>query len=85
MHSIQLTGVKAAVTAGTKTITLALTNDPEFQAINDQTGVTGLKITKSVGPRSDLMNTEVYYSQFCAACHDDLLASRSAGRPSNVW
>ena len=74
-------GVKTAVATGTKTITLALTNDDDYKAINDQTG-TGLKITKSVGPSGS--TDKVYYSQFCAACHDDLLASRSAGRPSNA-
>jgi predicted CXXCH cytochrome family protein len=80
--------VKTAVPTGNKTITLDLTEDPAYQAINDLTGTGGLKITKSAGPKGGTtgyagVNDKIYYSQFCSACHDDLFASRSTGRPSN--
>jgi predicted CXXCH cytochrome family protein len=72
----------AQVPVGTKTINLALTNDDNFNAINDLSGTGGLKITKSIGPKDSL--DKQYYSQFCSACHDDYLAKRSSGRPSNA-
>jgi predicted CXXCH cytochrome family protein len=70
------------VPVGTKTINLALTDDPDFKAINDLTDTGGLKITTSIGPKDSL--DKQYYSQFCSACHDDYLAKRSSGRPSNA-
>lgn len=70
------------VPVGTKTINLALTDDPDFAAINALTGTGGLKITKSIGPKDSL--DKQYYSQFCSACHDDYLGKRSSGRPSNA-
>jgi predicted CXXCH cytochrome family protein len=73
---------KVPVAVGTKTINLALTEDPEFAAINAVTGTGGLKVTKSIGPKDSL--DKQYYSQFCGACHDDYLAKRSTGRPSNA-
>jgi predicted CXXCH cytochrome family protein len=73
---------KVTVPVGTKTINLALTEDPDFAAINAATGTSGLKITESIGPKDTL--DKQYYSQFCGACHDDYLAKRSSGRPSNV-
>lgn len=76
-------GVKTPVSKGTQTIKLDLTNDPNFQAINDATGPNGVKITKSNGPvNSTTYNgvySTVYYSQFCGACHDDYFAKRNAG------
>jgi predicted CXXCH cytochrome family protein len=75
-------GQKVPVAAGTKTINLELTNDPEYQAINDITGTGGLKITKSNGPLGS--NDKIFYSQFCSACHDDFLAKRSTGRPGDT-
>ncbi|SDM70917.1 cytochrome c3 family protein [Bacillus sp. OK048] len=74
-------GAKVPVSLGTKTINLALTPDPNFEAINNSTANSGLKITTSIGPKDN--TDKVNYSQFCSACHDDYLASRSAGRPSN--
>lgn len=75
-------GVKTPVQPGNKTINLALTPDPDYADINALTGTSGLKITKSIGPKDS--TDKVNYSQFCASCHDDYLASRSAGRPSNA-
>lgn len=75
-------GVKTPVPLGQKTINLSLTLDPEFEAINTSTTNSGLRITKSIGPAGS--TDKVNYSQFCSACHDDYLASRSAGRPSNA-
>jgi predicted CXXCH cytochrome family protein len=73
---------KVPVPVGTKTINLALTDDPEFADVNAVTGTGGLKITSSIGPKDSL--DKQYYSQFCGACHDDYLTKRSSGRPSNV-
>jgi predicted CXXCH cytochrome family protein len=70
------------VPVGTKTINLALTEDPDYATINAITGTSGLKITESIGPKDSL--DKQYYSQFCSACHDDYLAKRSSGRPSNA-
>jgi predicted CXXCH cytochrome family protein len=72
----------AQIPVGTKTINLSFTEDPEYAAINALTGTGGLKITKSIGPKDSL--DKQYYSQFCSACHDDYLAKRSSGRPSNA-
>jgi predicted CXXCH cytochrome family protein len=73
---------KVVVPVGTKTINLALTEDTDFAAINALSGTGGLKITQSIGPKDSL--DKQYYSQFCSACHDDYLAKRSSGRPSNA-
>ncbi|ETI66384.1 cytochrome c3 family protein [Neobacillus vireti] len=74
-------GVKVPVQNGIKTINLALTEDPAYADINKSTTNSGLKITTSIGPKDNA--DKVNYSQFCAACHDDYAASRSAGRNSN--
>lgn len=42
----------------------------------------GVAITESKGPTE--ATDKVNYSKMCATCHDDYLASRGAGRPSNV-
>ncbi|MEH7491282.1 cytochrome c3 family protein, partial [Neobacillus niacini] len=52
---------KVTVPVGTKTINLALTEDPDFAAINSATGTSGLKITESIGPKDTL--DKQYYSQ----------------------
>lgn len=73
------------VAAGTKTINLKLTDDPQFKAINDLTGTGGLKVQISEGPLNATDKT--YYAQFCGACHNDYLSSRSSSattRPSNI-
>ncbi|EKN71372.1 doubled CXXCH domain-containing protein [Neobacillus bataviensis LMG 21833] len=75
-------GVKVPVQNGVKTINLSLSDDPDFAAINASTTNSGLKITKSIGPKDS--QDKINYSQFCAACHDDYAASRTAGRPSNA-
>ncbi|WP_066065461.1 cytochrome c3 family protein [Neobacillus soli] len=74
-------GVKTPTQNGIKTINLALTDDPAYAAINASTTNSGLKITTSIGPKDNA--DKVNYAQFCAACHDDYAASRSAGRNSN--
>lgn len=72
---------------GTKTIELNLTNDDDFKAINDATGPNGVKVTKSAGPTTNktfnLVESDVYYSQFCGACHDDYFAKRNVGTNQN--
>jgi predicted CXXCH cytochrome family protein len=73
---------KTPIVNGNKTINLNLTADPAFAAINASTTNSGLKITTSDGPVGNTDKT--YYAQFCAACHDDYAASRSAGRPNNA-
>jgi predicted CXXCH cytochrome family protein len=67
---------------GTKAINLDLTEDPKYAVINSSSTNSGLKITTSNGPKGT--NDIVNYSKFCSTCHDDYLASRSAGRPSNT-
>lgn len=67
---------------GTKAISLELTPDPAFAEINNSTTNSGLVITTSIGPKDS--TDKVNYSKFCSTCHDDYLASRSAGRPSNA-
>jgi predicted CXXCH cytochrome family protein len=80
-------GVQTPVPTGTKTIVLDLVEDPEYAEINALTGTGGLKITKSNGPKGALsynnVNDKVYYSQFCAACHDDYFAKRNVGTSSS--
>jgi len=69
---------KSYIPEGGSAIKLSLTEDPAYAAINASTGPNGVKITKSVGPAGDTDKTT--YSAFCATCHDDYSASRSAGR-----
>lgn len=73
--------VKTPIANGIKTINLKLIDDPAFAAINASTDNSGLKITISDGPLASGDKTR--YAQFCAACHDDYAASRSAGRPNH--
>ncbi|MEH7273147.1 cytochrome c3 family protein [Neobacillus vireti] len=58
----------AGVTYSTTPIKLALTEDPEFAAINSSSTNSGLKITKSVGPKESA--DKVNYANFCSTCHD---------------
>ncbi|MEH7253360.1 cytochrome c3 family protein [Neobacillus niacini] len=76
------------VPIGQKAIKLNLEEDPAFAEINNATGLSGLKITKSNGiynkPADGLTQAQVYdyklnYSEFCAACHDDYLKNREHG------
>jgi predicted CXXCH cytochrome family protein len=79
-------GVQTAVPKGNQTIKLDLTNDLNFQAINDATGPNGVKITTSAGPKSVVtyngVNSISYYSQFCASCHDDYLTKSGTPKAS---
>ncbi|MEH7253359.1 cytochrome c3 family protein [Neobacillus niacini] len=81
-----VSGVQTPVPTGTKTIALELTEDPAYADLNALTG-SGLKITKSNGPKGSVtynsVNDKIYYSQFCGACHDDYLAKRNVGTSSN--
>ena len=58
----------AGVTYSTTPIKLALTEDPDFAAINSSSTNSGLKITKSVGPAASA--DKVNYANFCSTCHD---------------
>jgi predicted CXXCH cytochrome family protein len=68
--------------AGEKTISLVLKEDPEWADINNSSTLSGLKITKSLGP--DGARDRMNYSNFCSVCHDDYLTSRTAGKPSKT-
>jgi predicted CXXCH cytochrome family protein len=77
---------KTPLPVGNKAIKLNLVNDPEFDAINNATGLSGLKITKSSGiynaeipgvvTKAEMYNYKLNYSEFCSACHDDYLKNR---------
>jgi predicted CXXCH cytochrome family protein len=62
----------AGVTYSTTPIKLALTEDPAFAAINSSSTNSGLKITKSIGPKENA--DKVTYAAFCSTCHDSYLA-----------
>ncbi|MGG3563727.1 cytochrome c3 family protein [Neobacillus rhizosphaerae] len=70
-----------AIPTGQLAIKLILKEDPAFAELNSQTG-TGFKVYKSMGP--DGARDRMNYSNFCSVCHDDYLASRSAGKPSKT-
>ncbi|MCM3691738.1 cytochrome c3 family protein [Neobacillus niacini] len=65
---------------GQQAIKLVLKEDPAFAEINNATGLSGLKITKSMGP--DGARDRMNYSNFCSVCHDNYLASRTAKKPN---
>jgi predicted CXXCH cytochrome family protein len=65
---------------GTQTIKLQLTEDPAYAELNGITGDKGLKIYKSNGPDGD--RDRMNYSSFCAGCHDNYYASRTAKKPN---
>ncbi|KKK38807.1 hypothetical protein WQ57_07470 [Mesobacillus campisalis] len=69
----KLAGLYSGLPKGTKAINLALTEDPEYAEINAMTTTSGLKITKSIGPKDNADKQN--YSKFCSTCHDDYLAS----------
>ncbi|WML54729.1 cytochrome c3 family protein [Neobacillus sp. PS3-12] len=79
-------GTQTPVPTGTQTIKMNLTNDDTYKAVNDATGPNGVKITKSAGPVAtatyNSVASDIYYSQFCGACHDDYFANRSTGKTS---
>ena len=58
----------AGVTYSTTPIKLELTDDPAYEAINSGSTNSGLKITKSVGPKESA--DKVNYANFCSTCHD---------------
>ncbi|SDM70891.1 cytochrome c3 family protein [Bacillus sp. OK048] len=58
----------AGVTYSATPIKLALTEDPDFAAINSNATNSGLKITKSIGPKENA--DKVNYANFCSTCHD---------------
>ncbi|MGM0902843.1 MAG: cytochrome c3 family protein [Bacillota bacterium] len=69
----KLAGLYAGLPKGTKAISLELSEDPAFADLNAMTTTSGLKITKSIGPKG---NTDKQnYAKFCSTCHDDYLAS----------
>jgi predicted CXXCH cytochrome family protein len=80
-------GVQTPVPKGKTTITLDLTPDPNYAAVNNATGPNGVKITSSAGPKNIVIyngqNSIVFYSQFCGACHDDYFAKRNVGTSTN--
>jgi len=80
-------GVPTAVPTGNSTIKLKLTEDPNFAAVNAATGPNGVKITTSAGPVTTAtyggQYGDVYYSQFCGACHDDYFGKRNTGTSTN--
>jgi predicted CXXCH cytochrome family protein len=62
-------------------IDLDLVNDPAYDAINNASGLSGLKITKSKGPVDDPTHkNKLNYSEFCSACHDDYLQHSGTAR-----
>jgi predicted CXXCH cytochrome family protein len=65
---------------GQLAIKLVLKEDPEYAAINSNSTLSGLKITKSLGP--DGARDRMNYSNFCSVCHDNYLASRTAKKPN---
>lgn len=76
------------VPLGTKGIKLDLILDSNYDAINNATDLSGLKIYKSKGifnkSTETITQTEVYnyklnFSEFCGACHDDYLKNREHG------
>jgi predicted CXXCH cytochrome family protein len=67
-----------AIPQGQQAIKLILKEDPEYADINSQTGI-GFKVYKSLGP--DGARDRMNYSNFCSVCHDNYLASRTAGKP----
>jgi predicted CXXCH cytochrome family protein len=76
--------VKGAVmTSGTKSITLDLVpdTDPAYSEINSLPG-NGLKVYKSNGPKTDI--DRLNFSNYCSVCHDDYLAKRTEGKPSQT-
>jgi len=58
----------AGVTYSTTPIKLALTEDPAYEAINNSSTSSGLKITTSIGPKENA--DKVNYANFCSTCHD---------------
>jgi predicted CXXCH cytochrome family protein len=58
----------AGVTYSTTPIKLALTEDPAYAEINKSSTNSGLKITKSIGPKENA--DKVTYANFCSTCHD---------------
>jgi predicted CXXCH cytochrome family protein len=58
----------AGVTYTTTAIKLELTPDPAFDAINNASNMSGLKITTSKGPLGNA--DKVNYANFCSTCHD---------------
>jgi predicted CXXCH cytochrome family protein len=69
----KLAGLYSGLPKGTKAISLELTEDPAYAAINSLTSTSGLKITTSVGPKG---NTDKQnYAKFCSTCHDDYLTT----------
>jgi predicted CXXCH cytochrome family protein len=69
-----------AIPTGQQAIKLVLKEDPAYAAINSNSTLSGLKITKSMGP--DGARDRMNYSNFCAGCHDNYLASRTAKKPN---
>ncbi|WP_066258875.1 cytochrome c3 family protein [Neobacillus drentensis] len=63
-----LNNTVAGVSYSTTPIKLALTEDPDFAAINNSSTNSGLKIYKSVGPKDNADKTN--YANFCSTCHD---------------
>jgi predicted CXXCH cytochrome family protein len=68
------------IPAGQQAIKLVLKEDPAYTEINNATGLSGLKITTSMGP--DGARDRINYSNFCSVCHDNYLASRTAKKPN---
>ncbi|MEH7298813.1 cytochrome c3 family protein [Neobacillus drentensis] len=68
-----------AIPTGQMAIKLILKEDPAYAELNSQTG-TGFKVYKSMGP--DGARDRMNYSNFCAVCHDNYLASRTAKKPN---
>ncbi|NMD68841.1 hypothetical protein HHO41_00975 [Bacillus sp. DNRA2] len=69
-----------AIPTGQQAIKLVLKEDPAYADINSNSTLSGLKITKSLGP--DGARDRMNYSNFCSTCHDNYLASRTAKKPN---
>jgi predicted CXXCH cytochrome family protein len=69
-----------AIPVGQQAINLVLKEDPAYADINKNSTLSGLKITKSMGP--DGARDRMNYSNFCSVCHDNYLSSRTAKKPN---